>query len=58
MMVPSKVRNKTVKHHDSWSFLNHPRRNDTITYNNIRKIATGQRDIYATGWLLYQSSLS
>ena len=22
------------------------------TYNNIRKITTGQGDVYATGWLL------
>ena len=27
-------------------------RNDLITYNNFRKIATGQGDVYTTGCLL------
>ena len=29
-----------------------PGRNDLITYDNIRKIATDQGDDYTTGWLL------
>ena len=29
-----------------------PIKNNKITYENIRKIATGQGDDYTTGWLL------
>ena len=33
------------KRYDCWkNFLNQPVRNNLITYNSIRKIATGQRD--------------
>ena len=33
-------------------FLNKPVKSDGRTYNNIRKIATGQGDDYTTGCLL------
>ena len=32
--------------------INQPTQNNTRTYENIRKIATGQRDDYANGCLL------
>ena len=34
------------------TFFDQPIRNDKITYENIRKIATGQGDDYTTGCLL------
>ena len=34
------------------NFFDQPIRNNLITYNNIRKIATGQRDDCITGCLL------
>ena len=34
------------------NFLYQPVKNNKVTYENIRKIATGQRDDYATGCLL------
>ena len=34
------------------NFFNHPVKNNEITYENIRKIATGQGDDYITGCLL------
>ena len=37
---------------DGKNFLNQPIKNDKITYDNIRKIATGQEDDYTIGCLL------
>ena len=37
---------------DGKNFFDQPVKNNKITYNNIRKIATGQGDDYATGCLL------
>ena len=37
---------------DGKNFLNQPIKNDKITYENIRKIATSQGDHYTTGCLL------
>ena len=37
---------------DGISFFDQPIKNDFKTFDNIRKIATGQRDDYATGCLL------
>ena len=37
------------------NFLDQPIKNNNVTYENIRKIATGQGDDYATGCLLYYS---
>ena len=37
---------------DGKNFFDQPTKNDKITYNNIRKIATGQGDDYTTGCLL------
>ena len=37
---------------DGKNFFDQPVKNDKITYENIRKIATGQGDDYATGCLL------
>ena len=34
------------------NFFNQPIKNNKVTYENIRKIATGQEDDYATGCLL------
>ena len=34
------------------NFFDQPRKNNKITYDNIRKIATGQDDDYTTGCLL------
>ena len=36
---------------DGQSFFNHPVENDLRTYDNIRKIAIGQGDVYTTGCL-------
>ena len=37
---------------DGKNFFHQPVRNDKVTYENIRKIATGQGDDYSTGCLL------
>ena len=37
---------------DGQNFSDQPVKNNLITYDNIRKIATGQGDDYATGCLL------
>ena len=37
---------------DGKKFFGQPVKNDLITYENIRKIATGQGDDYTTGCLL------
>ena len=37
---------------DGKNFFDQPIKNDKITYENIRKIATGQRDDYTNGCLL------
>ena len=37
---------------DGRNFFNKPTRKDLKTYDNIRKIATGQGDDYTTGCLL------
>ena len=34
------------------NFFDQPIKNNKITYDNIRKIVTGQRDDYTTGYLL------
>ena len=34
------------------NFFDQPVKNNKITYENIRKIATGQGDDYASGYLL------
>ena len=38
---------------DGKNFFDQPVKNDKVTYNNIRKIVTGQGDDYTTGCLLY-----
>ena len=37
---------------DGKNFFDQPMKNDKVTYENIRKIATGQGDHYTTGCLL------
>ena len=37
---------------DGQTFFDQPTRNNLITYDNIRKLSTGQGDDYATGCLL------
>ena len=37
---------------DGKNFFDEPAKNDNVTYENIRKIATGQGDDYRTGCLL------
>ena len=37
---------------DGKNFFDQPVKNDKVTYQNIRKITTGQRDGYTTGCLL------
>ena len=37
---------------DGKNFFDQPLKNDKVTYDNIRKIATGQWDDYTTGCLL------
>ena len=37
---------------DGKNFFVQPIKNNKIAYENIRKVATGQRDDYATGWVL------
>ena len=34
------------------NFFDQPIKNNTVTYENIGKIATGQGDDYPNGWLL------
>ena len=34
------------------NFFDQPTKNNKVTYENIRKIATGQGNDYATGYLL------
>ena len=41
---------------DGKNFFDQPIKNDKITYNNNRKIATGQGDDYLTGCLLEYAS--
>ena len=46
-------RNEKLQCYDWWkTFFDQPVRNNLITYDNIQKIATGQRDDYTTGCLL------
>ena len=48
-----KCRNKRLQWYDWWkNFFDQPIKNHKVTYNNIRKIATGQGDDYTTGCLL------
>ena len=42
---------------DGKNFFDQPIKNDKATYENIRKIATGQGDDYTTGCLLYYNYL-
>ena len=37
---------------DGKNFFDQPVNNDKVTYENVRKIATGQGDDHATGYLL------
>ena len=37
---------------DGKNFFDQPIKNNKITYENIRKVATGQGDDCATGWVL------
>ena len=37
---------------DGKNVFDQPVKNNKVTYENIRKIATGQGDDYTTGWLL------
>ena len=37
---------------DGKNFFDQPVKNNKITFGNIRKLATGQRDDYTTGCLL------
>ena len=37
---------------DGKNFFDQPVKNNKVTYENIRKIATGQEDDYTTGYLL------
>ena len=37
---------------DGKNFFDRPIKTDKVTYNNIRKISTGQGDDYTTGCLL------
>ena len=41
-----------IKDYNSENFFDQPIKNNKITYDNIRKIATGQGDDYTTGCLL------
>ena len=38
---------------DGNNFFDQPAKNDKVTYESIRKVATGQGDDYATGCLLH-----
>ena len=50
------IPNLEIKDHnvviDEKNFFDQPAKNDKVTYENIRKIATGQGDSYTTGCLL------
>ena len=49
----SNHRNKRLQLYDgSKVFLDQPVKNELGTYDNIRKIASGQGDYYTTGFLL------
>ena len=37
---------------DAKIFFDQPVKNDKLTYENIRKVATGERDDYTTGCLI------
>ena len=37
---------------DGKIFFDQPVKNDRVTYENIRKVATGQGDDYKSGWFL------
>ena len=51
--ISSKTRDKRLQCHDWWKiFFDQPVKSDMKTYNNIRKIATGQGDDYTTCYLL------
>ena len=50
-VLSSKSRNKKIVM-DVKNFFDHPVKSDMITYDNIRKIATGQGDDYTIGCLL------
>ena len=44
---------------DGTNFFDQPIRNDLKTYDNIRKIATGQGDVYTTGcWYILDYHIS
>ena len=48
---------KNGKNYDGKNFFDQPIKNDKITFENIRKNATGQGDDYTTGCLLdYEAS--
>ena len=42
---------------DGENLFDQPIKNDKITYENIRKTATGEGDDYKTGWLLDYASI-
>ena len=49
----TKYRNKTLQYSDWWkNVYDQPIKNNKITYENIAKISTSQRDDYTTGFLL------
>ena len=53
MIIYSDCRNKRLPCCDCWEKLfDQPVKNSLITYEKIRKIATGQGDDYTTGCLL------
>ena len=52
-MLSSKCRNERLQRYDRWkNFFNQPVKSNKVTYENIRKIATGKDDDYTTGCLL------
>ena len=49
----SECGNKRLQYYDWWkNFFDQPIKNNKVTYENIRKFATGQGADYATGCLL------
>ena len=48
-LLTEKVNNVMI---DGRNFFDQPIKNDIKTYENIRKLTTGQRDDYRTGCLL------
>ena len=55
-LLSSKSRNERLQCYDWWkNFFDQPINNNLKTYENIRKIATGKGDNYATGCLLNYS---